>query len=251
MIKLFRIALITLILNTVGTAALRAQELMVPDNDKIFADIIDSNSRFYYPSLFLRFQQGDTELTLEDYHYLYYGYAYSANYKPLEDIPEEANILMIMEKYRGTPDYNAMFDIIYNALVVMEHDPFSPNNLNFLTFAYGAIGDTINERINHDRMTKVLRVIEASGTGLSQESPMHILRFAHASDWVSSKGLQIANRRVMTRAMEFITLSKREGDIWGYYFDFSRVYWNKPENQEQRRPGWQINDVPIGRARKN
>ena len=44
----------------------------VPDNDKIFAAINDSNSEFYYPNLMMRYKAGEP-LTDEQYHYLYYG----------------------------------------------------------------------------------------------------------------------------------------------------------------------------------
>lgn len=228
-----------------------APELMVPDNDRILAEINDPQSPFYYPNLYTRYMSGDPALTFEDYHHLYYGYVFSPDYGPFDDSFEEANILMIFEKYRGEPDAGAMLDIIYNGLVVMGQDPFSPSNLNFLTFAYGGIGDTLNERAYFERLSKVLEVIGRSGTGLAQESPIHIIRFSHASDWLAAQGLEIANRRVMTRSLEYISLSKRDEGIMGYYFDFSRIYWRKPENGNQGGTGWQINDVPIGKNSKN
>ena len=69
---------ITLLFAAVGAVA----TAQVPDNDKIFAAINDINSQFYYPNLMMRYQAGEP-LTDEQYHYLYYGFAYHENYKPM------------------------------------------------------------------------------------------------------------------------------------------------------------------------
>ena len=54
-----------------------------PDNDRIFATINDVNSPLYYPNLMLRYKEGKP-MSDEEYHYLYYGYAFQPSYKPLE-----------------------------------------------------------------------------------------------------------------------------------------------------------------------
>ena len=70
---------------------------VVPDNDKIFAQINDSSSPFYYPNLMMRYQAGDT-LTDEEYHYLYYGFAYQSAYRPLNDNPGMTKVQNIMAR---------------------------------------------------------------------------------------------------------------------------------------------------------
>ena len=59
----------------------------VPDEEDIQNKTMDAESPFYYPSLMMRYNAGDETLTDEDYHYLYYGYAYQESYKPLDSIP--------------------------------------------------------------------------------------------------------------------------------------------------------------------
>lgn len=220
-------------------------QLMVPNNDEIFARTMDPDSPFNFASLMMRYNAGDTTLTLEDYHYLYYGFAFTDMYRPLASIPAEDKILMVLEESE-VPGYDGMLEIIRQGREVMKADPFSPKNLNFLVFAYGAIGDTVNERINHDRMTKVLAVIGASGTGETERSPMHILRFSHAADFLGSRGLVMANRRVVSRTTEYISLARRDGRIRGYFFDFSRIFWNDPGEAPVRERRWKINDWPPG-----
>ena len=57
-----------------------------PDNDRIFATINDVNSPLYYPNLMLRYKEGKP-MSEEEYHHLYYGYAFQPAYKPLEVNP--------------------------------------------------------------------------------------------------------------------------------------------------------------------
>lgn len=224
--------------------ALSFAQLRVPDNDDIFNRTVDRDSPFYYPALMLRYNAGDLTLTEEDYYYLYYGYAYTDDYSPLSTIPAEDRVLVVFEATEN-PDYNQMLEIISAAREVMKKDPFSPKNLNFLTYAYGSIGDTINERINHERMTKIINTIAKSGTGEKDNSPMHVIKFSHAADLLTSRGLTITNRRVEAKGIEFISVAERENRNRGYYFDFSRVFWSVPEDMPKPERRWQFNNLPL------
>lgn len=217
---------------------------MVPDNEQILAKTLDAASPFNYTSLMMRYKAGDMTMTIEDYHYLYYGYAFREEYQPLNAIPAESRILAIFDASE-TPDLAGMEKIIEYGKEVMEADPFSPRNLNFLAYAYGAIGDTVNESINFDRFLKVSEVIEASGNGLKEGTPKHILRFEHAADVLNAQGLAINKRMVVSRTVEYIALEKRDSKgSKGYYFDFSRVYWKKPENMERPKRNWEMYTPP-------
>lgn len=201
-----------------------------PDNEDILAKTIDPDSPYYYPSLMLRYTNGDETLSEKDYYYLYYGYAYSDSYRPLESIPAEMKVLEVLERSQDDPTVYDMQEMIRYAGEVMKADPFSPSNLNLLVYAYGMIGDTVNERLNYDRMNKVLATIRNSGTGLTESSPMHVLRFSHASDLLGSYGLEVTNRMIVSRTAEYISVSQDgRPQRKGYYFDYSRVYWRKPD----------------------
>ena len=229
-----------------GTPVVLGQ--VAPDNDDIFEQTLNHESPYYYPSLMLRYRSGDTTLTEREYYYLYYGYAFSDDYRPLMPISAEDRVLMAFEKAHGDPSYDNMRDIVRYAEEVMRFDPFSPTNLNFLAYAYGAMGDTLNERINYDRLTKVLAVIGDSGTGLTEKSPMHVLRFSHAADVLGTLGLSVVKRLVVSRTTEYITVANENGRQLskGYYFDYSRVYWGDPEDAPQKERRWKINDYPVG-----
>ena len=84
---------------TLLTAALlllpRPAAAAAPDEDDIIDRTMDASSPYYYTSLMMRYNAGDETLTDEDYHYLYYGYAYQEEYKPLQTNPDLDRLLLL------------------------------------------------------------------------------------------------------------------------------------------------------------
>lgn len=220
-----------------------------PDEEDILKRTLDTASPYYYTSLLLRYNAGDATLTDEDYHYLYYGYAYQEAYKPLEVNPYMDRVLMLAAAINpDAPDRETLEELLLVGRDALAKDPFSPKLLNLMAFAYGASGDKEQEKAYSNRMNGVIRAILASGSGLSQSSPRHILMFDHALDVLAAEGLAYGKSRVVSRTVEFVPLSvpyvvdgkKRKG----FYFDFSRIYWNKPEGYTYKRDRtWQFNNL--------
>lgn len=221
----------------------------VPDEEDIAARTLDPASRFYYPNLMMRYKAGDATLDNDDYHYLYYGFAYQENYKPLESDEALDRLMMIAAATDPQhPDRATMERIVSAAGAALERDPFNPKVLNLLAFAYGALGDGEKEKSAYERLKRILYTIEESGDGLTQKSPMHILMFDHALSLLSSYDLDYGKGRIISREVEFIPLERpREimgKKVKGYYFDYSRIYRNKPEGYVfKRERTWQFNNL--------
>ena len=246
-----RIKNIVLLLPMLLTVLSVVGQLRVPDEDDVLARTIDQSSKWYYPELMMRYVGGDTTLTVEDYHYLYYGYAYDANYRPLDNIPDNSDVLELL---RGVGEQGATRSqaqlLLEAAKDVMLVDPFSPSNINVMTFAYGVLGDTLNERISADRFNKIVATIEASGTGLKENSPMHVLRHEHVNDLMLSKGLHIVNRTVRSTKVEYVQVQRNGRNAKGYFFNFERIYWKRPEMiPEREKSNWMINGMPLNKRR--
>lgn len=225
-----------------------AQSLRVPDNEDVLRRTIDAESPYYIDRLLGKYIAGDEPMSAEEMHYLYYGYAYSEFYKPLEPIAAEDKVLSVVEEIMTEPTEERMRRLVDAALEVMERDPFSPKNLNFLAFAYGSLGDSVAERKCFDRLEAVLATIESSGSGEKESEPMHVLMFSHAADVLYARGLNIKSREVVSRTAEYIYLTMKDdrGNL-GYYFDFSRIYWVKSDQPAVRneKRGWKLNDMPL------
>ena len=221
----------------------------IPVEEDIIRQTLDSESPYYYPNLMLRYQSGDDSMTEEDYHYLYYGYAYRDEYKPLAVNPDLDKMLMLASGIDpDKPDRATLETMVSMGNDALKRDPFSPKILNLMSFAYGALGDKEQEKAWSDRMNGVIRTILGSGDGFTQKTPRHVLMFDHALDVLAAEGLSFGKARIVSRTVEFVPLvvpyvvegKKRKG----FYFDFSRVYWNKPEGYTyQRDRTWQFNNL--------
>lgn len=214
------------------------------DDEAIFRDILNTESENYYPAIFSRYMAGDTTLTLDNYRHLYYGYAWHDKYKPLE-IPAEKAKLLTTLSLGDKMEVGDYLSVIENANKIMESEPFSPSNINFLTFAYGSIGDTVNEKINAYRLKMITEAIKSSGTGLKESSPWHTLSFSDSADIMALMQQTYGKRMVVSRSVEYFPLFERNAQgVKGYYFNYERVYRNRPETQPQKS-NWQFNGIPI------
>ena len=222
----------------------------IPVEEDIIRQTLDSESPYYYPNLMLRYQSGDDTMTEEDYHYLYYGYAYHG--QPLQALNANSGH---GQSHADRPDGRFRES---DARKPRETDfcgercpgagSVQPKLLNLLAFAYGALGDSKNEQINYNRMNSILATIEDSGNGLKEGSAWHILMFGHALDLLAAHDRHYGKARVVSRSVEYVPLLEpvrtEEGRIKGYYFDYSRIYRNKPDGYVFKRPRtWQFNNL--------
>ena len=128
----------------------------------------------------------------------------------------------------------------------MTVDPFSPANINMMTFAYEMVGDSLNARRSAERFRGIVGAITRSGTGMREKSPWHILRFGHAEDIVADRGLEVVNRQVRSRDVEYIQVGRNDAGVKGYFFDFGRVYWRPYEGERvKKKSRWMINGYPL------
>ena len=226
--------------------AARAQ---APDEELIFDRTTTASSPYYYPNLLIRYNAGDTTLTKEDYRYLYYGYAFRDEYRPLEPNDEFDRTLLIASRIDpDRPRVEDLEELILAGLKALERDPFSPRLLNLMAYAYGALGNSTQERIYYDRMNKVMEAIRSTGDALTQRTPQHILMFDHALDLMTAEGLAPGRSRVVSRTTEYVPLvapARIDGrKIKGLYFDYSRIYRNKPDGYVfKRERTWQFNNL--------
>jgi hypothetical protein len=113
-----------------------------------------------------------------------------------------------------------------------------------LVYAYGASGDRVRELAYSDHLNGILRCIEQSGDGLKEKSPMHIIMFSHGTDLIASKNIGHRKGQIISRTVEFVPFDRPHEKVKGYYFDYSRVYWNKPDNYTfKRERTWQFNNL--------
>ncbi|MDO5487757.1 MAG: DUF4919 domain-containing protein [Rikenellaceae bacterium] len=220
----------------------------IPDDEDILRKIMDSSSPFYYTNLMMRYENLE-KLSEEEYHYLYYGYAYHENYKPTATNKAVEDLYASMIGLNADrPDSKQIEYIISVCNEAMMVDPFSPTVLNMLVFAYGSRGDKVREEAYFYHLQGILETIKSSGDGRTEKYPMHIIMFSHAVDVVSSMGVAAKRPEIVSRSVEYIPLEEPrrvpDGKIRGFYFDYSRIYRNKPEDVTfKKKRTWQFNNL--------
>lgn len=218
----------------------------VPDEDDILHQTLSASSPYYYTNLMLKYRSVGEVMTAEEYFYLYYGYLYQEAYRPFVDNRSLDEMLLIVSGIDiELPEITQLEALIERGIEAMEIDPFNPKVLNMLAFAYGALGDAEREKQYFNHLNGVLSTIESSGTGLKESSPWHILMFSHAYDLLASKGYQYGQSKIISRNVEYVPLTKKSEDkVKGFYFDYSRVYRNKPDEVVIKRDRtWQFNNL--------
>jgi hypothetical protein len=222
------------------------QSVIVPSEEEILSNTLDTSSPYYYTNLMLKYHSGTESLTAEEYYYLYYGYYFSDDYRPFVENRAFDDLMDVMSGLNpDQPSIGILELIVERGVASLEADPFSPKVLNILAYAYGALGDSERESLYFNHLNGILRAIESSGTGRKEESPWHVLMFSHAYDLLASKGYSYNEARIISRSVEYIPLVQKTHDkIKGFYFDYSRVYRNKPDDVSFKRDRtWQFNNL--------
>lgn len=220
-----------------------------PVEQDIIDRITDPRSPYYYMKLMMRYTNGALDLTDDDYHYLYYGFAYQDAYKPLDTNVDKEEMLSLMKGMDpDNVERERLDQLLIRANAARMRDPFSPQILNVLTFVHQTLGNDGEAQRWATHLNGVIRTILSSGDGLTIKSPRHILMFDHALDAMAAEGLAAGDARVVSRTVEFVPLmstqvidgKKRKG----LYFNFERIYRNKPEGYTYKRERtWQFNNL--------
>ena len=241
----FLLAIIAVVFAGISQAQTDLSSVHVPTEEDVLPKILSPDSPYYYMPMMQRYLAGDETLTDEHYFYLYYGYAYQAEYNAHLPLPGEA-VMAAVFRTTTKPTREDALALIEAGRENMIVDPFSPSNLNTMTFAYSLIGDTLGAQINARRFEGIVRAITSSGTGLREKSPWHILRFTHATDIVAARGLVPVNNQIRSRDVEYIQVDRNPAGVKGCFFDFSRVYWKPFEGERvTKKSKWMFNGTPI------
>lgn len=244
LLTLFFVLLVTL--PAIATPTHDEDSYHIPDEDDIMAQVFSPASPYYYPNLMLKYRNGSERLTTDEYYYLYYGFVYQDEYRPFVQNRALDEMLLIMSGIdTEQPMVSQLEALIERGVESLKLDPFNPKVLNILAFAYGALGDSAREQLYFDHLNGVLSTIESTGSGLKEASPWHVLMFSHAYDLLASKGYAYSQSKIISRTVEYIPLTKRTPDkVKGFYFDYSRVYRNKPDDVVLKRDRtWQFNNL--------
>ncbi len=223
-----------------------------PDYKRIEAGTLNLSSEYYYPHLFERYKNGDPTLDLEDYRHLYYGFVFDDRYKPLEQTPYADSISLTLQQNidpRGiSPELYATLERQLKG--ALEDEPFNMSYLNLMTYIAQMNGNREQAEKYSRNLNGVKSAITSSGSGVSKESPWHVLYRSDESDMLNSLGAHSTRRMYISFDVEYFHLPVKNNGHRGYYFNNGMIYSKGAKKETPSKPRFEFNPKYNPRSNK-
>lgn len=160
-----------LILGLLFSFLIKAQDIPTINFLDIEDAVIDPNGEHYYPKLLERYNSFDSTLTVTDYVYIYYGFAFQPNY--LVNQPGEEKMNQLMEKGQ----YEAA---IAECQTILAKNPVSLEANNAIAYAMFQLNKPESEYEPYrNRYKTFVDIIVKSGDG---KDPMTSFKVIYVAD---------------------------------------------------------------------
>ena len=154
------------------------QTYRAPIYEQIEAIVLDPESVYYYPKILQRFFAKDTTLSVDDFHYLYYGFVYQKTYENPWEI--ENNLLVNLKTIQAAGLNESNYDkYIQLSEESLRECPINPFALNMLAYLYSLKNDEITSRSWIYLSAGITKAMISSGDGKSCETGYHIVLNSH------------------------------------------------------------------------
>jgi len=204
------------------------QDFLKPDYSAIRKEVFDNNSKYFYPKLYDRFLAGDTNLNLEDFRHLYYGYTFQSQYIPYRESRYQEKMLGYLKK--GTLNTKELAEFIKLSELNLKDLPFDIRTLNILSYSYKQKNDIVNSELAEFKKLMIIKAIFSSGNGFSEQTAFHVIDPAHEFDIINELGFKFGGASDLSNALcDYLIVQPNEQNVRGYYFDLSRLLHAKTE----------------------
>ena len=192
-----------------------------PDFNKIKAETLNPKSSRYYPTLIKKYMSADTSMTIEDYRYLYYGYAFQEDYNPYRASEYAKRIKPLYFKEKHT---NAECDTIMKyAELSLEDNPFDLQQMTFFIIALKEKRKNARAAIWQYRLNHLVAAIVSSGNG-TKDNPWVVTSTAHEYNILNFWNLVAIGHETEGENLDVLKVKPRkETDPDTYYFDVTLV----------------------------
>lgn len=197
-----------------------------PDFDKIKAETLNPDSRYYYPKLLKSFLSDDTTMTADDYHYFYYGTMFQEDYNPYRPNPFQAELKATEPLYykHGSLSRSEKNQILALADKSLKNNPMNLTQLMYKVYVYEQNGKYNHALIWKHKLDHLLLTIARSGTGLDKEHAWVIVYPTHEFDYFNISGISVVGQEFEQPYYERVTVSAPNSDKpRDYYFDLHHL----------------------------
>jgi tetratricopeptide (TPR) repeat protein len=192
-----------------------------PNFKEIEKSIKDKTSPFFYAKLMERYTNNDTALSIEEYHYLYYGFSFKDSYSPYGKSA-------LNEELRKQISEKNTEKIIELEKKILAEFPFNLRDLNTLTNALDKKGDKEQADLYYKKLLGVAKAIMATGNGLTDSTAMYVISVDHEYDMISLLGYQFGGGQSLisnkSGSMDKMKIQKNDNNIDALYFNVDRLF---------------------------
>ncbi|MFC1733126.1 DUF4919 domain-containing protein [candidate division KSB1 bacterium] len=207
-------------------------QISPPDFVRIKEEIIDVNSRFYYPPLYQRYLNNDTTLTVDEYMFIYYGHIFHYNYNPFYVSPYADSMDAYLKKENLSRNDFQM--IVKYGKKVLNENPFSIKHMNYLGYAYTNIGNSKMAKLMAFKSNMLVTTIFRTGDGLSEETAWWIVFVSHEYDILKTLRFEFAGVHQLTKnKCHYLSIKPNDGGLKGVFYNVSKII----EFEEEKKKG--------------
>lgn len=197
----------------------------IPNYDEIEEAINDVDGPLYYPLLVELFTETDSILSLEQCHHLYYGAVLQDDYSgyatlPSEELPEEVEDLLEREEL-NSEEYEEFKEEMDE---LIQEEPLDM----MLYIIYGNVafnqGDSATAGIKFNRFYALVEVLESSGTGLSKEDAIHVIKVKDEYVLLNLYGFKLQVQSLIDSRFDKMELQENEYEVETLWFDVSAPF---------------------------
>lgn len=213
--------LLIIITTTIFCGYAEKLNVETPDLAQIKAETQNPDSKYYFPKLLEQFISCDTAMSINDYRYLYYGYAFQEDYNPYR-VSEYSN--KIKPLYFKEKHTRAECDTIMKyAELSLKDNPFDLQQMTFFIIALKERQKNARASIMQFRLNHLVAAILSSGNG-TKESPWMVTSPAHEYNILNFRNLVAIGHESIGENIDMLKVKPRKPkDPDCYFFDVSLV----------------------------
>ena len=192
------------------------------DMDSVRAHVTDPASPYFYKRLWRKFESNDTNMSMQEYRHLYYGYVFQEDYNPYR-MSEFANKIQPLY-YKQTHTPAECDTIIKYAELSLADNPFDLNQMKFFIYALKEKKKFARASIWQYRLNHLVEAILSTGTGLKKDNPWVVISPVHEYNIVNFMGLIATDHQELENNIDYIIVKPVDKKTpEGFYFDVSNV----------------------------
>ena len=197
-----------------------------PDLEAIRKATLNSKHKYYYPTLWEKYNRKDTTaMTPEEFRHLYLGYMFQEDYDPFREGFDTSVADSIRLKIGKTELTREEKEIIKTyAEKALKNNPFDLRQMSYLVQALNLMEKKFTAGLWEYRLKNILGAIKSTGTGLSQDNAFFVIYPMHEYDMLQLLGYTPVDAEYQEPGFDYIKVKpdgseKIKKPASGFYFN--------------------------------